>query len=885
MVFAWRNCRMRFSGGFFYMDTPMIQQYKEIKDKYRDYIVFFRLGDFYEMFFDDAYICSKELEITLTSRDSDNKVPMAGVPYHAADQYIAKLVAKGYKVVICEQVEDPKLAKGIVKREVVKIVTPGTITDLNALEENKNNYLGCVFKNKHEFGLAFVDLMTGEFDITNLKSSYPYHEIINEVSRFSPRECLANHELSHEKPLNRKLKENLKLCFTFRDATYFDEQSALILLMSQFGEEKIKKLENKKPALIAAGACLRYLNETQKLNLSHINSISFYENHDFMVLDFICSKNLEITENLRDRKKNGSLLWVLDKTSTAMGARLLRKWLEQPLIDILKIKQRQDAIEELFNDFFLRSDLKEQLKNIYDIERLSGKLVCGNANARDLLAIKNTIKSLPQIKHILTRCNSKLLHQIYEQLDPLEDICLLLEKSIFEDPPLTIKEANVIKDGYNSEIDMLRKASREGKAWIADLERKERESTGIKSLKIGFNKVFGYYIEVTKSNLSMVPENYIRKQTLANAERYITEELKEYESLILNANEKLQELEYNLFCEIRDQLIKEIPRLKQSAYNLSLLDVLLSLAEVSYSNNYIKPEVNLSDEINIIDGRHPVVELTQKEELFIPNDTQIDCSDNLISVITGPNMAGKSTYMRQVALIVLMAQIGCFIPAKKAKIGIVDRIFTRIGASDNLALGQSTFMVEMTEVADILNNATNKSLLILDEVGRGTSTFDGLSIAWAVIEYIQKNLKAKTLFATHYHELTALKKLKGVKNYKITVKEKGDDVIFLRKIVPGEADKSYGIQVAKLAGVPNAVINRARKILVDLEQNQTQGELAISHIAACGDKSSQSTNEYQLNLSALKNEEIIEQIKSVNIDTITPLEALNFLFSIKKQLV
>lgn len=864
------------------MNTPMIRQYKEVKNKYSDYIVFFRLGDFYEMFFEDAHICSKELEITLTSRDADNKVPMAGVPYHAADQYISKLVSKGYKVVICEQMEDPKLAKGIVKREVVKIVTPGTITDLNALEENKNNYLGCVFKSGDECGIAFVDIMTGEFDITQLKSAYPFHEIINEVSRFEPRECLTNHEVIKEKLLNKRLKGNLELYFTLRDDADFDEEAALDLLTSQFGEEKIKEFRDKRLALRAAGACLKYLNETQKLNLSHINSISYYENHDFMILDFTCRRNLEITESLRDGKKTGSLLWVLDKTSTAMGARLLRKWLEQPLVDILRIKQRQDAVEELFNDFILRADIKEQLKNVYDIERLTGKLVCGNANARDLLAIKNTIMRLPNIKHILSQCTSKLMCHIYEQIDTLEDICELLEKSISDDPPLTIKEANIIKDGYNSEIDILRKASREGKAWIADLEKKEREKSGIKSLKIGFNKVFGYYIEVTKSNLSMVPEDYIRKQTLANAERYVTEQLKEYETLILNAKEKLQDLEYNMFCEIRERLIEEIPRLKQSAYNLSLLDVLLSLAEVSYNNNYIKPEMTLSDEINIIEGRHPVVELTQKEELFIPNDTRINCSDSLISVITGPNMAGKSTYMRQVALIVLMAQIGCFVPAKKAELGIVDRIFTRIGAADNLAMGQSTFMVEMTEMANILKNATDKSLLILDEVGRGTSTFDGLSIAWAVVEYIQKNLKSKTLFATHYHELTALRDLKGVKNFKITVREKGEDVIFLRKIIPGEADKSYGIQVAKLAGVPNTVINRARKILTRLEQNQPKEEVSISDIAAADDTDSE---ENQLNLDSFKKEEIIEQIKSLNIETITPLEALNFLFSVKRQLM
>jgi len=864
------------------MDTPMMKQYKEIKSKYRDYIVFFRLGDFYEMFYEDAHICSRELEIALTSRDPQNRVPMAGVPYHAADQYIAKLVSKGYKVVICEQVEDPKLAKGIVKREVVKIITPGTITDLNALEDNKNNYLACVYKHKGRFGLSFVDLMTGEFNVTELTSSYPYHEIINEISRFEAKECLVSQNLIEDKPLNRNLNKILKIYFTVKDEDYFHEDETISLLISHFGKEKIVKLKDKRFALRAAGACLKYLNETQKLNLSHINSITYYKTCDFMILDYSCRKNLEITESLYDGKKMGSLLWVLDKTSTAMGGRLIRKWLERPLIDILRIKERQDAVEELLNDFFLRADIKEQLKNVYDLERLTGKLVCGNANARDLLAIKTTIIRLPRLKQVISRCSSKLLHQIYEQLDTLEDIYSLLDDSIAENPPLTIKEGNIIKDGYNSEIDLLRKASREGKAWIADLELKERERTGIKSLKVGFNKVFGYYIEVTKSNLAMVPDDYIRKQTLANSERYVTEQLKEYEELILNANEKLHELEYDMFCKIRNQIIYEIPRLKHSAYYLALLDVLLSLAEVSYNNKYVKPEITLSDEINITDGRHPVVELTQKEELFIPNDTHINCSDNLISIITGPNMAGKSTYLRQVALIVIMAQIGCFIPAKKAQIGIVDRIFTRIGASDNLAMGQSTFMVEMTEVANILKSATGKSLLILDEVGRGTSTFDGLSIAWAVIEFIQKKLKCKTLFATHYHELTALKSLNGIKNYKITVKEKGEDIIFLRKIVPGEADKSYGIQVARLAGVPSSVINRAKILLESLEQNQANNRAVAPEIAAADDNTPM---ENQLSLEHLRNQEIIEKIKALNIDTITPIEALNFLYSIKKQFI
>jgi DNA mismatch repair protein MutS len=862
------------------MDTPMIKQYKEIKNKYRDYIVFFRLGDFYEMFFEDAEIGSRELEIALTSRDPENRVPMAGVPYHAADQYIAKLISKGYKVVICEQVEDPKLAKDLVKRDVVKIVTPGTITDLNALEEEKNNFLCCIFRDGDNFGISFIDLMTGEFLTTELKSSHPYQELLNEIGKLSPRECLVNNQVLTDDFLKKKLSDNFMTYLTLKEDDYFFEKKARDVLISQLGEERLEEILDKKYALIASGACLNYLNETQKSTLYHINSIRYYETRDYMILDLSSRKNLELTESLKDGKKAGTLLWVLDKTQTSMGARILRKWIEQPLIDIIKISERLDAVEELYNNFFLREDLKQQLKNVYDLERLTGKLVCGNINARDLLTIKNTIKNFPQIKNILNQCKSKLLKTLKDNIDPLEDIFMLLEKSIDEDPPLSVKEGGIIKEGYNGEIDKLRKASKEGKTWIAELEKKEREKTGIKSLKVGFNKVFGYYIEVTKSNLSMVPENYIRKQTLANGERYITEELKEYEYLILNAEEKLLDLEYRVFCEIRQELIRHIPRMKQTAESISVLDALLSLAEVSSKNNYVKPEVTLKDEINILEGRHPVVEQSQKGELFIPNDTHINCRDSMISIITGPNMAGKSTYMRQVALIVLMAQMGCFVPAKKAEIGLVDKIFTRIGASDNLASGQSTFMVEMSEMAYILKNATNKSLLILDEVGRGTSTFDGLSIAWAVVEYIQKNVGAKTLFATHYHELTALKNLKGVKNYKITVKEKGEDIIFLRKIVAGEADKSYGIQVAKLAGLPKVVVNRAREILQGLESGQ-KGAVVNADVAATKDKIQEDS---QINLDNLKEQEVISKIKALDINTITPLEALNFLFSIKQKL-
>ncbi|MFO7151761.1 MAG: DNA mismatch repair protein MutS [Bacillota bacterium] len=863
------------------MDTPMIKQYREIKEKYKDYIVFFRLGDFYEMFFEDAHIAARELEIALTSRDPENRVPMAGVPYHAADQYISRLISKGYKVVICEQVEDPKKAKGIVKREVVKIVTPGTVTEINALDEKKNNYLVCIYREENNFGIAAADLMTGEFLTTEIQSSYPYQELLDELSKLEPPECLVNYSFYSDEGLQKILKANFSFLCTVREDDYFDLNSAKELLLSQFGQDQLAEVFNKKNALIASGACLNYLKETQKLTLNHINALKYYERNEYMVLDISCRKNLELTESLADGKRYGTLFWVLDKTETSMGARTLRKWIEQPLIDIIKIKERQDAVEEFFNDYFLRQELKEQLRNLYDLERLTGKLVCGNVNARDLLAIKNTVKYFPKIKELLSRCKTKLLSTLYKELDPLEDVYEILEKSINEDPPLSVKEGGLIKDGFNAEIDKLRKAATEGKSWIAELEKKEKERTGIKSLKVGYNKVFGYYIEVTKTNLPLVPKDYIRKQTLANGERFVTEELKEYESLILGAEEKLLDLEYEVFCQIRERLVAEIPRLKKSSHVISVLDVLLSLAEVAASNNYVKPELTLTDEIHIVEGRHPVVELTLKDEMFIPNDTHIDCKDSMISIITGPNMAGKSTYMRQVALIVLMAQMGSFVPAKSCQMGIVDRIFTRIGAADNLASGQSTFMVEMVEVANILKNATPKSLLILDEVGRGTSTYDGLSIAWAVIEYINKHIKAKTLFATHYHEITQLKKLKGIKNFKVLVKERGEDIIFLRKIVDGEADKSYGIQVARLAGLPKSVILRAQEILKELERNG-KSNLEINQTAALEDAPSKET---QLNIESIKNEQIIRLIKDLDINTITPLEALNFLYSIKQKLI
>lgn len=859
----------------------MIKQYKEIKSKYPDYIIFFRLGDFYEMFFDDAQIGSKELEIALTSRDPENKVPMAGVPYHAADQYIAKLVSKGYKVVICEQMEDPKKAKTIVKRDVVKIVTPGTITDLNTLEEKKNNFLACIYRSGKDFGIAFVDLMTGDFLTSEITCSHPYQDLLNEIAKYEPQECIVNEEVIKDNFLKKRLTVDLKLYMTQKPQDFFEEINAKNLIRSHFGEEKKQELALKSKSLIASAACLSYLNETQKISLYHINDIKYYECKNYMMMDLSCRRNLELTESLSNGRREGTLLWVLDSTATSMGARLLRSWIEHPLIDIIQIKERQDAVEELYNNFFIRDDLKHQLKDIYDLERLTGKLVCGNINARDFVAIKKTIAKFPEIKNILSQCKSKLLVHIYRSLDILDDVYELLDNAIDEQPSLSVKDGGIIKPGFNEQVDLLREASTKGKTWIAELEAREKQSTGIKSLKVGYNKVFGYYIEVTKSNLSMVPNSYIRKQTLANAERYVTEELKRLEDTILNSEQKLKELEYDIFCQVRNILISQIPRLKQSARLIATSDALLSLAEVSSLKNYVKPEITLDDEIDIIGGRHPVVECALKEEMFIPNDTHINCRDSMISIITGPNMAGKSTYMRQVALIVLMAHIGCFVPATKAKICLVDKIFTRIGASDNLASGQSTFMVEMAEMASILKNATPKSLLILDEIGRGTSTFDGLSIAWAIIEYIQKIIKAKTLFATHYHELTELKDLEGVKNYKITVKEKGEDIIFLRKVVSGEADKSYGIQVAKLAGLPSSVLNRAKEILNSLENEKAGVKQPFEkEVAASKDLK----EDGQINLDSINQQNVISQIEALDINTLTPLEALNLLFRFQKQL-
>ena len=879
----------------------MMQQYLEVKEKCKDCILFFRLGDFYEMFFEDAEIASRELELVLTGRDCglENRAPMCGIPYHAANTYITRLISKGYKVAICEQLEDPALAKGIVKRDIIKIITPGTYTDAAFLEENKNNYIMSFYIDESgECGICFCDISTGEFSAT----SCHYNEsiLLDEISKYNPSEILIE-ENTDEKIVNT-IKDRFDVVFTKLGKQYFSLEDTL---EHQFPDFKREDYSN---CLIKNSNCLlKYMLETQKTCLSHIDKFQYYNIVDFLSIDINTRRNLELTETIRDKSKKGSLLWILDKTNTSMGGRQLRKWIEQPLINKNMIEDRLAAVEELLNNLSLHEDLKESLKDIYDIERIVGKISSKNVNAKELLSLKNSIEKIPNIKNIIKNFKSNLLVSMYEGLDDLKDIFQLLNNSIVDNPSLSVKEGNIIKEGYNEDIDELRRAKTHGKEWIANLENKEREFTGIKSLKVGYNKVFGYYIEITKSNLSSVPEGrYIRKQTLANAERYITPELKEMEDKILGAEEKLVNLEYEVFVAIRDSIEKHIDRMKNSASIIANLDCLSSLATSALENNYSKPEITNKDEILIEEGRHPVVEKMIPTGNFVANDTLLNTTEDELLLITGPNMAGKSTYMRQVALIVIMAQIGSFVPAKKAKISICDKIFTRIGASDDLAAGKSTFMVEMWEVSNILKNATNKSLILLDEVGRGTSTFDGLSIAWAVIEYIcnNKDLKCKTLFATHYHELTALEHtIKGVKNYSVSVKEIDNDIVFLRKIVRGGADQSYGIEVAKLAGLPEEVIKRAKEILYSIEKdksnndksnnidiNNITSETAISEVnnQAKNDiiehnNASSTKDSFQLDFTDIQKDNLIKEISSIDVMNITPFEGFNKLYEIVKK--
>lgn len=877
--------------------TPMMQKYLETKEQYKDCILFYRLGDFYEMFFDDAITVSRELEITLTGKScgQEERAPMCGVPYHAVDGYLTRLVAKGYKVAICDQVEDPKQAKGLVKREVTRIVTPGTILDAQAIDETKNNYIMCIVYIADRYGVSVADITTGDYFVTELPDG---GKLKDEIYRFMPSEIICN-EAFYMSGLDLKdLKERFHMAVYSLESWYFDDTACREKLMEHFKVSSLAGLglSDYDCGVLSAGALLQYLLETQKNDLSHMTRITPYTTGKYMMLDSSTRRNLELCETLREKQKRGSLLWVLDKTKTAMGARMLRKFIEQPLIEKQEILRRLDAVEELKQSAISGEEIREYLSPVYDLERLITRITYGTANPRDLTAFAGSLSMLPPIRYLLEEMESSLLKDIYAELDPLEDLCTLVQNAIADEPPLAMKEGGIIRDGYNEEVDTLRRAKSEGKDWLAKLEQDEREKTGIKTLRIKYNKVFGYYLEVTNSYKELVPDYYTRKQTLANAERYITPELKELEDTILGAEDKLYALEYELYCTIRDTIAAEVKRIQTTAKAIASLDVFSSLALVAERNNYVRPKINESGKIDIRDGRHPVVEQMIPNGTFICNDTLLDDKKQRVSIITGPNMAGKSTYMRQAALIVLMAQIGSFVPASGADIGLVDRIFTRVGASDDLASGQSTFMVEMTEVANILRNATSKSLLILDEIGRGTSTFDGLSIAWAVVEYISdsKLLGAKTLFATHYHELTELEgKIDNVNNYCIAVKEKGDDIVFLRKIVKGGADKSYGIQVAKLAGVPDLVIDRAKEIVEELVNEDIT--IRVSEIAVggkdSGAKKKAKPKKYdEMDLAqfslfdTVKDDDVLEELKNIDVGNLTPVDALNTIYRLQNKL-
>ncbi len=866
--------------------SPMMQRYLETKEQYPDCILFYRLGDFYEMFFDDAIKVSRELEITLTGKDCglEERAPMCGVPHHAAESYIARLIAKGYKVAICEQLEDPKTTKGIVKRGVIKIVTPGTVVESNMLEERKNNYIMAIYKTGIYFGFAVSDISTGEFYASQIKETNNFALLLDEISRFAPSEIIINKMMADSTEELSKIKTRFPASYisNFKDE-FFKDDAEITKLRFNLQDVKgntLTELDDKMLAICAINALTEYLTQTQMTSLDHINKITIYSISRYMSLDINARRNLEITEKMRDKSKKGTLLWVLDKTSTSMGGRLLRRWLNDPLIDITEINRRLDGVKELKDDIMLRGDVVENLKKVYDIERLAGKMAYGNGTPRDMITLKNSLSRLPDVKKVLSKCQSPLLKELYENLDELQDIHELVEKSIVDDPPMVTKDGGYIKLGYNDEIDTLKKATTDGKKWLMELEAREKEATGIKSLKVGFNKVFGYYIEVTNTYKNMVPDSYIRKQTLTNGERYITEELKNLENQILGAEEKVIKLELEAFDKIRKEIASNVKRLQKSAEIVSCLDVITSFAQVAEDMNYCMPEVTDSGVIDIREGRHPVIEKMLPQGEFISNDTYLDKSDNRVSIITGPNMAGKSTYMRQVALITLMAQVGSFVPAQSAKIGVVDKIFTRVGASDDLSMGQSTFMVEMMEVATILKEATANSLVILDEIGRGTSTFDGLSIAWAVAEFIadKERCGAKTLFATHYHELIDLEeKQEGIKNYSIAVKEKGEDIIFLRKIVRGGTDESYGIHVARLAGVPKDVTTRANQILRTIERKSVLNGKNL-------EKENKKQVEGQFDMFNYKLAEIAQELDKVNLNELTPIDALNTLVRIKEKM-
>ena len=864
--------------------SPMMQHYLDTKKDYKDSILFYRLGDFYEMFFDDAILASRELELTLTGKEcgQEERAPMCGVPFHAAENYIARLISKGYKVAICEQMEDPKQAKGIVKREVIRVVTPGTVIESNLLDEKKNNYIMSVYKSGIYFGIAVCDVSTGDFRATQIKETNNFSAALDEISRYSPAEIVVNNLMYDTTEEIAKIRERFQIYISKQEDNKFSNNVEELTSKYNVVDESENKIEinDKTLCICAINGLLTYILETQKTNLDHINKIILYNNTKYMCLDINARRNLELTEKLRDKSKKGTLLWVLDKTSTSMGGRRLRRWINDPLLDIEKINKRLNSVKELKDNPILRGDIADLLKKVYDIERLVGKISYGNANARDLISLKNSVKQLPELKKIMSNTESTLLKELYNELDILEDIYNIIDVAIVEEPPISVKEGGIIKKGYNEEIDKLKMATTDGKNWLIQLEANEREKTGIKGLKVGFNKVFGYYIEVTKSNISLVPDRYIRKQTLTNGERYVTEELKKLENELLGAEEKVINLEYNAFCEIREIIEKQLLRIQRTADIVATLDVLNSFAIVAEDMNYCMPIVDNSGIIDIKGGRHPVIEKILPSGEFVDNDTYLDKEDNRFSIITGPNMAGKSTYMRQVALITLMAQCGSFVPATFARLGVVDKIFTRIGASDDLSMGQSTFMVEMMEVATILKEATQNSLVILDEIGRGTSTYDGLSIAWAVAEYMSDKDKcgAKTLFATHYHELIGIEqKIQGVKNYSIAVKEKGEDIIFLRKIVAGGTDESYGVHVAKLAGVPQTVTKRSNEILRTLERKSILGSKEQ-------EKENKKVAEGQLDMYNYKLAEIAHEIDKIDLNSLTPIDALNTLVKIKDKM-
>ena len=867
--------------------SPMMQEYCKTKEEYKDCILFYRLGDFYEMFFDDALLVSKELELTLTGKDCglEERAPMCGIPFHAADTYINRLIERGHKVAICEQVEDPKKAKGLVKRAVIRVVTPGTTLDATSLDESKNNYLMSIVSIADRFGCAIADITTGDCFLTEVPNS---QKLVDEINKFSPAEIICNDSFFMSGVDTDDLKERLGICIFSLDAWYFDDDTCRKELREHFHVTNLEGLgiSDYDSGIIAAGALFLYLKETQKTALSQMTTIRPYTAERYMLIDSSSRRNLELVETLREKQKRGSLLWVLDKTKTAMGARTLRSFVEQPLIDAEEINRRLEALEELNEKPMLRDEIREYLNPVYDLERLVSRISFKSANPRDMVAFASSLEMIPYIKQVLKDFQAPILKEIYEDMDSLEDITDLIKHAIVDEPPLAQKDGGIIREGFNEDVDKFRSARTDGKKWLTELETKERERTGIKSLKIKYNRVFGYALEVTNTFKELVPENYIRKQTLANAERYITEELKNLENMILGAEDKLYALEYELFSNVRDKVGQEVIRIQRTAKAIAGLDVFASLALVAERNHYVRPKVNECGIIDIKGGRHPVVEQMIDNDMFIANDTYLDNTKKRVSIITGPNMAGKSTYMRQTALIVLMAQIGSFVPADKAVIGIVDRIFTRVGASDDLASGQSTFMVEMTEVANILRNATAKSLLILDEIGRGTSTFDGLAIAWAVIEHISntKLCGAKTLFATHYHELTELEgKLSGVTNYCIAVKEKGDDIVFLRKIVKGGADKSYGIQVAKLAGVPDSVINRAKELVEELSDADITA--AVKDLASPKKKPKVEMDMAQMSLfDTVQDNDIIEELKGIDIGNLTPMEALNTLYNLQNKI-